>query len=138
MLIKSRRPRRNRYLQISIFIVIYSCYYAYSAAVIKDEATEMPDEVTSMFTTIETTEVYERRLGGASDRLVIKFIVGSARQSNGRNASAAPWVLDVAALARELLSARNRTISEPTNEQEHTQSNGSFSYIEYRLTFRYF
>lgn len=99
MLIKSRRPRRNRYLQISIFIIIYSCYYAYSAAVIKDEAEEMPVEVTSMFTTIETTEVYARRLCGASDRLVIKFIVGSARQSNGTNISASPWILDVATLA---------------------------------------
>lgn len=99
MLIKSRRPRRNRYLQISIFIIIYSCYYAYSAAVIKDEAEEMPVEVTSMFTTIETTEVYARRLYGASDRLVIKFIVGSARQFNGTNISASPWILDVATLA---------------------------------------
>lgn len=130
MLIKSRRPRRNRYLQISIFIVIYSCYYAYSAAVIKDEATEeMPVEVTSMFTTIESTEVYERRLRGASDRLVIRFIVGSARDTNGRHASA-PWIPNITTLAIQLLPACNRTISESTNEQEHTQSNGSFSYTE--------
>lgn len=130
MLIKSRRPRRNRYLQISIFIIIYSCYYAYSAAVIKDEPEEMPVEVTSMFTTIETTEVYERRLCGASDRVVIKFIVGSARQANSRHSSAAPWILDITTLTGKLLPTCNRTISEPTYEQEHTQSNESFIYKE--------
>jgi hypothetical protein len=35
MLIRSRRPRRNRYLQIGLFFIIYTCYHAYSAAVVK-------------------------------------------------------------------------------------------------------
>lgn len=33
MLIRSRRPKRNRYLQIGLFFIIYTCYHAYSAAV---------------------------------------------------------------------------------------------------------
>lgn len=37
MLIRSRRPKRNRYLQIGLFFIIYTCYHAYSAAVDRGE-----------------------------------------------------------------------------------------------------
>lgn len=65
MLIRSRRPKRNRYLQIGLFFIIYTCYHAYSAAVekseVSDEPTENPvSELSSMFTTMESVEVNHR------------------------------------------------------------------------------
>lgn len=69
MLIRSRRPKRNRYLQIGLFFIIYTCYHAYSAAVGKSETsgeigdelgTVLPDEqmeTSSIFLTTETDEV---------------------------------------------------------------------------------
>lgn len=49
MLIRSRRPKRNRYLQIGLFFIIYTCYHAYSAAVDRGEPTDEPLE------SVETT-----------------------------------------------------------------------------------
>jgi hypothetical protein len=65
MLIRSRRPKRNRYLQIGLFFIIYTCYHAYSAAIDKsevsdDEMLENP-ELTSIFGTTESAEVNHRK-----------------------------------------------------------------------------
>lgn len=57
MLIRSRRPKRNRYLQIGLFFIIYTCYHAYSAAVVKrevtDDGTTESLQMSEMFTTTE-------------------------------------------------------------------------------------
>lgn len=39
MLARSR-PRRNRFVQIGLFIIIYTCYYALSASIIPTENPE--------------------------------------------------------------------------------------------------
>lgn len=60
MLIRSRRPKRNRYLQIGLFFIIYTCYHAYSAAVENREVTEEAEEIlelSSISTTMENVEV---------------------------------------------------------------------------------
>lgn len=57
MAIISRHPTRNRFLQISIFIIVYSCYYAYSAAVSEEETTGLPIRKTSVSTEAYGSEV---------------------------------------------------------------------------------
>lgn len=39
-MISRSRPRRNRYVQILLFIIIYSSYYAYSAVTTLPETSE--------------------------------------------------------------------------------------------------
>lgn len=66
MLIRSRRPKRNRYLQIGLFFIIYTCYHAYSAAIDKSDVSEGSEmtpvsvEVSSVYSTMENTEVSHR------------------------------------------------------------------------------
>lgn len=65
MLIRSRRPKRNRYWQIGLFFIIYTCYHAYSAAVEKREVTEGDEttigpELSSSYSSMESTEVNHR------------------------------------------------------------------------------
>lgn len=55
--------RRNRKLQICLFIIIYACYYAHSAAVDKEEViVDEVDETTNGHTSeeVEETTIYER------------------------------------------------------------------------------
>lgn len=56
-MISRSRPRRNRYVQITLFIIIYTCYYAYSAVTIDPETLEKDDESSLAMPTERVIEV---------------------------------------------------------------------------------
>lgn len=49
-----RTHRRNRYLQISIFFLIYSCYYAYSLSDGKNNTESTTSKVSADFGDLNT------------------------------------------------------------------------------------
>lgn len=54
------RPKRNRYVQIGLFIIIYTFYYVYSADTIDTESSEKDEGYTSTLPT--TSEVGEMKV----------------------------------------------------------------------------
>lgn len=62
-MISRSRPRRNRYVQILLFIIIYSSYYAYSAVTTLPETSENDYSATYEPTvTSESSEVFAANL----------------------------------------------------------------------------
>lgn len=59
MLTRSRpRRNRNRFVQIGLFIIVYTCYYALSAS-INPESESIPEAIVESSTNAYTTEKYE-------------------------------------------------------------------------------
>lgn len=122
MLIRSRRPKRNRYVQIGLFFMIYTCYHAYSAAVdkreVSDEPLESPEATTFMsLTTTESAEVNHRSWKSIlPDLIFFSYFAGSGSDRSNDDDKSLAWISDTATEKRKLHAACNRTISTAFNE----------------------
>lgn len=121
MLIRSRRPKRNRYLQIGLFFIIYTCYHAYSAAVDRGEPTDEPlesVETTPNFTMTDNPVDVSHAVENVSISFEVIFndLLGSRNRSNSGK-SASPWLPDPEASSRGLHAARHRAVSASTHDR---------------------
>lgn len=126
-MLRRSNSKRNRYVQIGLFIIIYSCYYAYSA-VTSDP--EIDENVISSYTTI--TESYDVSnfffstkkmcndlicLQKGNDNFIPAIFYGTNKQR-----AEPAWSSHIKTHETKLYTSSYWTISTSSNEPRHTKS----------------